>query len=156
MTLPSVLATLAAASLLATGTAAAAEQPPASPPESPFDQAINLQGGGNRPASDLGPECRGMIAAEPDHRVEWEAERGPLSISIASRADTTLVVRSPDGQIHCVDDVSGLNPVIAFRSPASGTYDIWMGVYGGAAASSGQLRVTGGYIVCPGDRRCPR
>jgi hypothetical protein len=151
-----VLAMIAWASIQATGTAAVAAQPAPAPAGSHFDQAINLRGGGNRPASDLGPECRGMIAVEPDHRLQWEAERGPLSISIESRADTTLVVRGPDGRIHCIDDVSGLNPVIAFQSPSSGTYDIWMGVYGGAAASSGQLRVTGGYIVCPGDRRCPR
>jgi hypothetical protein len=51
---------------------------------------------------------------------------------VASDVDTTVVVRSPDGDWFCNDDTENLtdnNPGIVFESPVSGQYNIWVGTY---------------------------
>jgi hypothetical protein len=97
---------------------------------------VQLSSGGPINAQQsLGNACRGYIATNPDFDLYWTAGSGalPLVISVASQADTTLVVRMPDGRWVCEDDggFGALNPGLRIDNPQSGLYDIWVGTYGG-------------------------
>jgi hypothetical protein len=48
---------------------------------------------------------------------------------VEARDDTVLLVNTPDGEWHCNDDYSGLNPALTFEAPQEGQYDIWVGTY---------------------------
>ncbi|MBN8608513.1 MAG: peptidase S1 [Caulobacterales bacterium] len=110
----------------------------------PDPYTVNLQSGGQRDASAISPSCRGYIANAPDFRVNYSAGSFPLIISVASSADTTLVVNGPDGSWYCDDDSGneGMNPSLRFGSPQSGQYDIWVGTYGQSANYEAQLNIS--------------
>lgn len=99
----------------------------------PDPQVVNLQSGGQVNASSISSSCRGYIANAPDVRLMYRAGSYPLIISVASAADTTLVVNAPNASWYCDDDsgVNGLNPMVRFNNPLSGQYDIWIGSYRG-------------------------
>ena len=96
----------------------------------PDPYTVAITAGGSIEASNLSPSCRGMIANAPDYRLNFSAGSLPLYISAYSNADTTLVVNGPDGSWYCNDDTNGLDPALAWGSPQSGQYDIWIGTYG--------------------------
>jgi hypothetical protein len=110
----------------------------------PDPYVVNLQSGGNINAANISSSCRGFIADAPDVRLQWRSGSLPLIISVASGADTTLVVNAPDGSWYCDDDggVNGLNPAIRFNAPQSGQYDIWVGTYGNASLQPAQLNIS--------------
>lgn len=89
-------------------------------------------GGGERAAIDLGlsPECVGYYNPE---RATVRLERNvdePLRITSRSEEDSTLVVRTPGGDILCSDDADGFDPVIEIEANgAHGEYLIWVGSY---------------------------
>jgi len=100
--------------------------------ESGFDpdpQKLTGRLGGDLNASGVGPGCRGWITPMPDHIVNLEGRFEFFRIFAQSPSDTTLVVRAPDGSIHCNDDSNGLNPAISFDSPTAGQYLVWVGSY---------------------------
>jgi len=111
---------------------------------SPDPYTVNLQSGGAIDASArLGGSCRGNIANAPDFRLNFSAGSLPLIISVASSADTTLVINAPNGQWYCNDDGgNGLNPSLNFGSPMSGQYDIWVGTYGGSSLQNATLHIS--------------
>jgi protease YdgD len=77
-----------------------------------------------------GGPCSGFFAEPPDFRLFFEPGSGlPLTFYIWSRADTVLLINTPDGQWHCNDDDDGLNPALRFAKPLAGQYDIWIGTY---------------------------
>ncbi len=92
-----------------------------------------LAGGPNRGSyTDVatGGACNGYFADAPDMRVHYEAgDTFPLAFYVDSRADTVLLVNTPDGAWHCNDDAVALNPAIEFDRPLAGQYDIWVGTY---------------------------
>jgi hypothetical protein len=110
----------------------------------PDPNVISVQSGGNLDASRVDSRCAGFITAAPDVRVVYSAASLPLIISVASRADTTLVVNGPDGRWYCDDDggVAGMNPSLRFDHPASGRYEIWVGTYGHAALQDARLNIS--------------
>jgi hypothetical protein len=111
----------------------------------PDPYVVNLQSGGNINASNISASCRGFIANAPDVRLNYRAGSSlPLIISVASSADTTLVVNGPDGSWYCDDDsgVNGLNPALRWNNPQSGQYDIWVGTYGNASLQPAQLHIS--------------
>ena len=110
----------------------------------PDPYVVNVQSGGSQNAQNLSSSCRGFIANAPDVRVNYSAGSFPLIFSVASSADTTLVVNAPDGSWYCDDDGgnNGLNPAIRFGSPMSGQYDVWIGTYGNASLQPAQLHVS--------------
>lgn len=110
----------------------------------PDPAVVNLQSGGQVNAQSISPSCRGYIANAPDVRLNYRAGSYPLIISVASQADTTLVVNAPDGSWYCDDDGGqyGLNPAVRFNSPMSGQYDIWVGTYSGTANYPAQLHIS--------------
>lgn len=97
----------------------------------PYTHAITA--GGDIGASSVNQQCSGYIARAPDFRVNWTAGSGslPLIFSVASSADTTLVINDAQGNWLCDDDggVNGMNPAITIQHPPSGQYDIWVGSY---------------------------
>lgn len=88
--------------------------------------------GGNLPGS-----CTGMISNAPDVEVTYRAGSFPLAFRSISSNDTTLIINGPDGRWYCDDDSFGDGDAqVLFNNPQSGTYDIWVGTYGGGTASA--------------------
>jgi hypothetical protein len=110
----------------------------------PDPNVVRVQSGGSLDASRIDSTCAGFITAAPDVRVVYTAGSLPLIISVASRADTTLIVNGPDGRWYCDDDggVNGMNPSVRFNHPASGRYEIWVGTYGHAALQDARLNIS--------------
>ncbi len=111
----------------------------------PDPHTVQLQSGGNiDSAGAISRSCRGFISNAPDVRLVYSAGSLPLIISVASDADTTLVVNAPDGRWYCDDDsgVSGLNPMVRFNNPLSGRYEIWVGTYGSGRLNTATLAVS--------------
>lgn len=103
----------------------------------PDPHSIRITAGGSIDASRIGSPCTGSIANAPDYEVTYTAGSLPLYIYAQADSDTTLVVNGPDGQWYCDDDSNGgLNPQVTFNSPRSGTYDIWVGTFGGGTAAA--------------------
>ncbi|WP_420478994.1 peptidase [Brevundimonas sp. FT23028] len=102
----------------------------------PDPHSVSLTAGGTIDASTIGSPCTGSIARAPDYELTYSAGSLPLYISATASSDTTLVVNGPDGRWYCDDDTNGNNPLVTFNNPRSGTYDIWVGVYGGGTAAA--------------------
>lgn len=104
----------------------------------PDPRTVAIDAGGSRSARDLGSGCRGDIGIRPDVRLHYEAGSNfPLNIYATSETDLTLVVRGPNGEWHCNDDYDGLDPAVMLENPASGSYEIWVGVYRSLLDESG-------------------
>jgi len=92
----------------------------------------SLIAGGTTAVNSQNAGCSGFITGAPDFRLNYTTGGYTLGIFADSDVDTTLIVRAPDGQWHCNDDsehLNGLNPGVNFPTPASGRYDIWIGVF---------------------------
>lgn len=99
---------------------------------------VDITAGGDLDASSLGGACSGAIAPTPDYRVTYTAGSYPLTFAaVGGGEDLTLVINGPDGEYYCDDDSGGdSDPLVRFSRPASGVYDIWVGVYSGGTADS--------------------
>lgn len=103
----------------------------------PDPHRVNITAGGSINTSTVASDCRGQVSAAPDYQITYSAGSLPLSIRTESSTDTTLLVSGPDGQWYCDDDSAGnRNAEVRFSKPQSGTYDIWVGTYGGGTASA--------------------
>lgn len=101
----------------------------------PDPHSIELTAGGTTDVSQVQSACIGFVARRADYTLRYRKGEETLFISATSDADTTLVVRAPNGSYSCDDDSGGgLNPVVRFDAPASGRYQIWVGTFGGANA----------------------
>jgi hypothetical protein len=95
------------------------------------ERSVDVRAGGAFDGSRIGATCSvGLITEQPSLVLRYAAGGLPLNISVGSQADTTLIVRAPDGSWHCNDDAEGYNPRVSWESPASGTYLIWVGRLG--------------------------
>ena len=105
---------------------------------------VQVQSGGSLNAQNINPGCKGFIAGAPDVRINFNAGALPLIISVASDADTTLVVNGPDGAWYCDDDGGqyGHNPALRFSHPQSGQYNIWIGAVASGSLEAAQLNVS--------------
>jgi hypothetical protein len=111
----------------------------------PDPYVVPLRAGGNLAAQNLSSSCRGYITDAPDVRLNFQGGSNlPLIISVASGADTTLVVNGPDGQWYCDDDggVNGMNPSVRFNSPQTGRYEVWVGTYSSGSTQPAQLNIS--------------
>ena len=79
--------------------------------------------------TDMAMGCFGYVSTAPDFQLDYTAGEWPLKFAVTSDADTTLLVLTPSGEVHCNDDFDGLNPAVAFTAPSSGTYRVWIGTY---------------------------
>ena len=85
--------------------------------------------------------CRGFFQGPPNHVVYLAQPQQFLRMYVVSAADSTLVVRRPDGQVLCNDDTYQLNPGVEGDFPA-GLYQVWVGTYRENEARPYQLTVT--------------
>ena len=141
-----VLLAVAVAALMAVADASAAAQDPGAAATSGATRAragftpdpirVSVYSGGSIDASRLGSSCVGMIASAPDYEFTYTAGSFPLSFGVVSDGDTSLVINGPDGRWYCNDDAEGLNPILTWGRPASGSYDVWVGAVGEAASAT--------------------
>ena len=104
----------------------------------PDPYRVNVTAGGNIDGARLPGSCTGMISDAPDFEVTYSPGSGlPLVFRTISRTDTTLLVNAPNGDWHCDDDSYGDGDAeVRFRSPQEGTYDVWIGTFGGGTAEA--------------------
>lgn len=97
----------------------------------PDPTTVEVLAGGILDAETLSAACSGFIGGTPDVMLNYSAGAlFNLHIYVQSTADTTLVVRLPNGKYACDDDGAGeLNPLVTVENPASGFYAIWVGVF---------------------------
>lgn len=108
----------------------------------PDPYAVSVTAGGSVNGGALPGACTGMIANAPDFEVSYSAGSLPLVFRTLSGADTTLIINGPDGRWYCDDDSYGDgDAMVRFNQPQSGTYDIWVGVFGGDTARA-TLQIT--------------
>lgn len=88
-----------------------------------------LAAGGPIDAGSIDGACNGFIASEPDFRLNYTSGDWPLRVYVQSDSDTTLLMRTPSGEVMCNDDFDGLNPSLSLADPASGTYEVFIGTY---------------------------
>lgn len=109
----------------------------------PDPYLVDMQAGGSVDASALGGNCWGYVAEAPDLKVYYSPGDLPLTFSVTSEADTTLVVQDPDGNWICDDDTGGnLNPLITINEPVAGQYAIWVGTFSQGDLSDATLEIT--------------
>lgn len=90
---------------------------------------VNVRTGLDVALSGVGAPCVGFATSAPSYEFTYTAGLHPLYFVAQSTGDAVLMVRSPDGLVYCIDDTYGQNPEVAFPSPLTGTYDIWVGSY---------------------------
>ena len=103
--------------------------------------------GGTIAASTLQSDCAGYIFQAPTHQVTVDRGGDPLRFSVTSAADTTLLVRTPDGQVRCHDDVaypSNRNPEVFFPAAVAGSYAVWVGIFSSGSRNLYQLTMSSG------------
>lgn len=72
--------------------------------------------------------CRGWMQSAPSHTMVITRPQPFLVVAVTSAADSTLIIRRPDGSVVCNDDHYNLNPGIEGAFPA-GLYQVWVGSY---------------------------
>ena len=110
----------------------------------PDPLVIQVRSGGSIDAQSITPGCKGFIASAADVRINFTAGALPLIISVASDADTTLVVNGPDGAWYCDDNGghNGRNPSLRFNRPQSGQYNIWIGAAAASTLQAADLNIS--------------
>jgi stringent starvation protein B len=95
-------------------------------------------------AQNLGSGCAGFAASTPDYRIRWSGSAARLRIFFVANSgqDTTLIVNDANGNWHCNDDHTGLDPLVELNNPTQGQIDIWVGSYGADNFVDGTLYVT--------------
>lgn len=103
----------------------------------PDPYRVAVTAGGNVDGSRLPGSCVGNISRAPDFELTYSAGGLPLVFRTMSRSDTTLIINGPDGSWSCDDDSYGDGDAeVRFNRPQSGTYDVWVGTFGGSTASA--------------------
>jgi hypothetical protein len=103
---------------------------------------VTVTSGGSIDASTISSGCTGMVSRAPDFEVTFDAGSLPLTFGVDASVDTTLIINGPDGAWTCDDDSGGgTDPEVTYARPRSGTYDVWVGAFGGDSGSA-ELFVT--------------
>ncbi|MDY6923425.1 MAG: peptidase S1 [Pseudomonadota bacterium] len=109
----------------------------------PDPYRVDITAGGSIDAytdTDLPGACVGDISNAPDYEITYSAGSLPLVFRTRSSTDTTLIINGPDGAWYCDDDSWGDGDAeVRFNKPASGTYDVWIGVFNGGTAPASLL-----------------
>lgn len=115
---------------------------------SPDPYLQHLLAGGLLEASSAGQGCAGHVAEAPDFQVYYQGVGAPLSFTVDSQSDTSLLINGPDGQWYCDDNgAGGINPSLVWGSPPQGRYDIYVGTiqtYDEVGYPEAQLIIGGG------------
>jgi uncharacterized caspase-like protein len=95
----------------------------------PDPYAKELQAGG--PLKTKLGGVNAHVAKAPDFSLHYTAGKYPLTFTVKSVGDTTLLINLPDGTWVADDDSGGgLDPLLKFDKPQSGRYDIFVGTFG--------------------------
>jgi hypothetical protein len=79
-------------------------------------------------ASSIHRKCRGWISETPDYLLEADTAFFQLHVLARSQSDVLLVVRKPDGAVHCNDNRNGTkDPMLRSDFPIGAT-QVWVGV----------------------------
>ncbi len=109
----------------------------------PDPRITTVEAGGPIDVSTVSDNCRGFIAERPSFTLNYRKGELPLYIGVVADDDTTLVIRSPNGQWMCDDDSGdNLNPVVSWSQPRNGRYQIWVGRFGSADLAPAQLYIS--------------
>ena len=111
----------------------------------PDPHAIAVTAGGTFAASARSASCAGYIAEAPDVTLNFTTAGGDLHIYVEAAADTTLVVRAPNGTWHCNDDDElgdTWDPWVTIVNSRSGTYSIWIGTFARGSYPSATLYIS--------------
>ena len=99
-----------------------------------IEVAVEAGGPDSADALDGDLFCSGYIhAARPTAIVDYNVEGGTGTLALGASSfedDLVIVVTGPDGEITCVDDYDGTDPLALFEGPASGAYAVWVGTFG--------------------------
>lgn len=91
---------------------------------------------------ELGDNCLGYAAGDPDFLIELTGEFSRITFLIASAEDTTLIISLPNGSWACNDDANGLNPALVFHRAPLGPYRLWIGSYRAEAYDESVLYIS--------------
>jgi hypothetical protein len=111
--------------------------------------STTLTGGGSLGAFNVelnNSLCTGFISGTPTFAFDWSGQADQVTISFEGAADTTLIVREPDGNYQCNDDFHGstnLNPALTL-TPIDGHYLVWVGSYAPDVTVDGVLTISEG------------
>ncbi len=110
----------------------------------PDPHAVTVSAGGTIESTSANESCSaGYITARPQFSLRYRAGDLPLFISATSEEDSTLVVRTPNGEWLCDDDSGGsLNPLVSITDPRSGRYQIWVGRFGSQDLAPAVLQIS--------------
>lgn len=117
-----------------------------SPGFAPDPYTIDIGMGGTINAAEANPNCSGFVTAQPDFNLEWAGGQNAFFrvFSDATTIDTTLVVRTPTGQVLCNDDFANtLQSSVDVFNAAAGRYNIWVGTFSPGATGDAVLAITG-------------
>lgn len=94
----------------------------------------------------LGSGCTGYVTANPDFVIQLTGPSPALRVYVADAedsADTTLVIRRPDGTWICNDDsFNGRNPTVDLDNAVRGEYAVWIGSYQSGVQASARFYIT--------------
>lgn len=97
-------------------------------PPPPQGLHLNLLAGGYEDSAQLGGQCTGFVASNPDFQMNWTGEIGPVSLRTASDGPTTLILHGPDREWICAASApDGTGPVLELAEATPGSYRIWVG-----------------------------
>lgn len=95
---------------------------------SPDPRVVSGDALGEVPARSVHRKCRGFISETPDYLLDADTAFYQLYVLGRSRSDVVLVLRTPDGAVHCNDNRKGTtDPMIRSDFPI-GTTQVWVGV----------------------------
>lgn len=90
----------------------------------------------------LGDNCLGYAASDPDFLIELSEEFSRITFLNASAEDTTLIINLPNGSWACNDDTNGLNPALVFHNAPPGPYQVWIGSYAAETTDQSVLYIS--------------
>ncbi len=93
---------------------------------------MTVSAGGEIESTRASADCTaGYITSRPQLSLRYTPDGRPLYIGATSDVDSTIVIRTPNGQWICDDDSGGsLNPLATVTDPSRGRYQIWVGRFG--------------------------
>ncbi|MFO8046247.1 MAG: serine protease [Halomonas sp.] len=110
----------------------------------PFHSVIVA--GGSNDITNLGDDCVGYVAAQPDFLLTVTDRSEPVSLRFTaedSGDDAVLVIHDPAGRWLCNDDTEpgSLDPALRIHPTSPGDYRIWVGSYQSGALFNGVLSI---------------
>ena len=90
--------------------------------------------------------CLGFASAQANHHLQLKTSPSTLTFTVGSfvaNIDTTLVVKTPNGQWFCSDDGQGTgqNATLTLDAPIAGDYQIWVGTFDSGETVDYELRL---------------